>query len=266
MADPSVVRPKLAVGYPWSSPFTFTAFTETMLNLRHPAGWDVRFFRGTGWCPARRHIDLCEQALAWGADYILIVGADQVHPEDMLERLIARVEEGYTAVAALVPARGYLSWQPMKPFQPMAWRFRRAAAHGVDPGRQFGVMPYRGQARDGDRVEVIVPTPGRAMERVDFIGSGVLLVHRDHVLALEPPWFHETIDPKTFHRIANQDATFVWRLKIEAGVQVWLDTTIEVEHAHVFRIDRSYQERFADWANGHGDPTICRYAPAERSP
>ena len=52
---------KLAIGYPWVSQFMWTAFTENALNLQRPQ--NSRFFRGMGWCPARRHIHICEQAI-----------------------------------------------------------------------------------------------------------------------------------------------------------------------------------------------------------
>ena len=75
---------KLGVFYPWDPSFSFTAFSDAMMNLQRPEGVETRFFRATGFCPARRHMDGCEKCLDWGADIILIVGADQVLPEDML--------------------------------------------------------------------------------------------------------------------------------------------------------------------------------------
>lgn len=255
-------RGKLAVGYPWSSPFAWTAWAEHLPNLRKPEGYDVRFFRGAGWCPARRHAHIVEQALAWGADLILIIGADQIHPEDMLERLVARWEAGHEVVAAMVPARGYVGWQEMKPFQPMAWRFRRTST--TDP-RSVRVREYRGMTQDADMIEVIDPAAGD-MQQVNFIGSGVLLFHRDHVLSLAKPWFAETIERENYQRLANMDCTFVWRLQREAGARVWVDTTIKVRHLHAFEIDDTYSDRFVDWMTpGAGAPDICRYAPAPTS-
>lgn len=247
---------KLAVGYPWSSPFAWTAWAEHLPNLRRPAGYDVRFFRGAGWCPARRHSHIVEQALDWGADLILIIGADQIHPEDMLERLVARWEEHGGAIAALVPARGYVGWQDMKPFQPMAWRFKRTSTNNV---RSIQQRPYRGMKVDADLIEVIDPAAGELQE-VNFIGSGVLLFHRDHVLALKRPWFVETIEPQSYQRLANMDCTFVWRLQREGHARVLVDTTIKVRHLHAFEIDETFSDRFADWARpGAGAPDICRY-------
>lgn len=244
---------KLAIGPAWSSPFVYRRWAETTFNLTRPPGWDVRLIFGEGWCPARRHSDLCEKALRWGADYIGFMGADQVYPEDTLVRLVSRLAEGYEVVAALVPARGYVSWQPMKPFQKMAWRFK---AGNLDARR-----PYRSMELDADLMEVIQPHTG--MQRCDFIGSGVLLFHRDHLLALKRPWFYETIYWPTYGRQANQDTGFVWRLQTEAHAQVWVDTDLDVKHLHLFEIDDTYSDRFPDWERaGAGDPAICRYREA----
>lgn len=251
---------KLAIGYPWASPFVFTAFVDATLNMRHPEGCEVRYFRGRGWCPARRHLDICEQALAWGADLILIIGTDQVHPEDMLCRLMDRYDEGCDVITAMVPARGYIGWQDMRPFQPMAWRLKRDT-----DGNRMVLPRYR---KDGeaftittDMMEPIDPADG-PLQECDFIGSGVLMFPTDVLRGLRKPWFFETVDPTNQQRIANMDCNFVWRLRAEAHVRVWVDTTIKVGHAHVFTVDDSYQERFADWTTpGIGDSSICRFAP-----
>lgn len=246
---------KLAVGYPWSSPFAFTAFVDATLNMRHPEGCEVRYFRGKGWCPARRHMDICEQALTWGADLILIIGTDQVHPEDMLCRLVDRYHEGCDVITAMVPARGYIGWQDMRPFQPMAWRLK----HDANGNRL--VMPKDGKTIQTDEMECIEVSDGDLQE-CDFIGSGVLMFPTDVLRGLRQPWFFETIDPRNMQRLANMDCNFVWRLRSEAHVRVWVDTTIKVGHAHVFTVDETYQDRFADWTTpGIGDKTICRYTP-----
>lgn len=249
---------KIAVGPAWASPFVWTKFTESALNIRHPAGCEVQWIFGTGWCPARRHTDLCEKALAWGADYIVFAGADQVYEPDLLERLMARHREGYEVISALVPARGYFAWnEGMRPFQPMAWRFK-----SVDPvNGKVPIRAYRGQALDPNMIEVIRPEDG-PVQRVNFIGSGVLMFHRDHLLSLARPWFKENVDPITYQRHASMDCVFVWRLQQEAGANVWVDTTIQVKHLHPFEIDRTYSDRFADYMTpGVGPGDISRFQP-----
>jgi len=254
---------KLAVGFPWSSPFIWTDFVDGNMNLERPDGVSVRFFRGSGWCPARRHIHICEQALEWGADAICIIGSDQMHPEDMLVRLVDRYNQGHEVVSAMVPSRGYFAWQQMKPFQPMAWRFASKSFAGKGNGtlkQDTKIREYRNLAKDGDMMEVIIPEEGKDMERCNFIGSGVLMFHVDHLLALEKPWFKETINPHDMQRLASMDTTFVWRLQMEAHATVWIDTTIKVKHVHSFQIDETYQDRFGDWAKqGEGDPSVCRF-------
>jgi hypothetical protein len=245
---------RLVVGYPWASPFFYTKTVDSLLNLRHPEGVDVQFVRGTGWCPARRHISLCEKALEAKADLILIVGADQVYEPDMLERLIQRHKDGYEVVSALVPLRGHTDWQEMKPFQKMAWR--------IKPSSEPRIRTYHGMKRDTGMMEVIDPSAGD-MQEINFIGSGVIMFEPDHLLALKKPWFGERYDTKTYQRLATMDTTFTWRLQMEAGARVWVDTTIRVDHLHIFEIDETYPERFKDWANdGVGDPAICMRSDA----
>jgi len=245
---------KLAIGYPWASPFVFTQFMDSTINMQKPEGYEVRYFRGKGWCSAKRHIACCQQALDWGADLICIIGADQVHPEDMLCKLVKRFEQGYEVVTALIPCRGYVHWQPMVPFQPMAWRFKT--------NDEMGDMKYRtyvSMKESGDMVHVIDRSDGEMVE-CNFIGSGVLMFHRDHLLALKKPWFYETVDRETQTRTANMDCVFVWRLQAEAGANIWIDTTIIVKHLNVFEIDDTFSDRFKDWTiPGKGDPTICNF-------
>ncbi len=256
---------KLAVVIPWTSPFMWTGYVDAMLNLERPAEirnvytgkaepLDVRFFRGAGWCPAKRHLSGCQAALAWGADLICIVGADQIHPPDMLRRLVARWEQGCEVIAALVPARAFIGWQDMKPFQPMAWRLRAGAS--VD------MATLNSLASITNQVDVIDAAAGE-LQQVNFIGSGVLMFHRDHLAAMSRPWFSEAFDPDTLERTASMDTRFVWRLQVEAGATVWVDTTIKVRHLHAFEIDETFQGRFDDWRQpGVGDPALCRFREA----
>ena len=240
---------RLAIGYIWDSPFVYTDFVESVLNLRRPQGYEVRCVRGTGFCPSRRHIDACEKALAWNADLLLILGADQTYPEEMVERLVGHWEQRGGVIAALVPFRGYVDWQGMRPFQPLAWRLECE-----------GVRAFRSYEQDPDMMVCINPGDG-AVQRAHITGSGVLLFHTDLLRALRKPWFYDRVDPETMHRVADTDTRFVWRLQEEAGAQLWIDTTIRVKHLHIFGIDETFQERFADWADPTvaSDRRICRF-------
>ncbi len=247
MADSTEgIKLKLGICLPWDSAFMFTKFVMSALNLQHPEGYEVQWFSGHGWCPARRHADACEQAIDAGADLLLILGADQTYPPDMLCRLVARWEQvgGQGIIGAMVPMRGYVSWQgDLKPFQPLAWR-------SPDAWSDCAGTPALIRREDGDFV------------RANIIGTGVTLFHRDVFLSLKDPKFYEHVDPETMHRVADMDSTFVRRLQVETGTPLYVDTTILVGHCHVFEIDDTYAERFADWADPATpgiDRTICRF-------
>ena len=235
---------KLAICYPWSSPFSWTLFSENALNLQRPE--NSRWIRGVGWCPARRHIDMCQKAIEWGASHILILGADQTHPEDMIPRLIKRVEEdGCEVISAVVPTRGYIPWMGMKPFQPMAWRFKSASQEELYTKKP----PKFHGSEDYNKFMEIINIDAGDLQKIDFIGSGVLMFPVDTLLALEEPWFDEAFIPKNYRRVASMDTRFVFNLKLQGGAQVWCDTTIKVGHLNIFEIDETYQERFSDWTD-----------------
>ena len=225
---------KLAVCWPWDSPFVFSDFVDATLDMVHPPGYEVKYIRGTGWASCRRHVDLCEKALDWGADLICIIGADQVHPPDMLLKLTKRFEEGCDVITALVPFRGYVDWQGMKPFQLLGWRLKCE-----------GVREYVDTEACKDMLQPINPGDGD-LQRVQFIGSGVLMFQREHLMSIQKPWFFHFLDPESMRRTSDMDSHFVWRLQAEAGAKVWVDTTIKVKHLHIFQIDDTYSSRFSD--------------------
>ena len=236
-------RVKIAVAVPWTSPFIWSRFTEAALNVRAPAGTEVRWIFGRGWCPARRHTDAIEKALDWGAELICIFGADQVPLPDLLERLYARVVEGFLPICALVPSRGYFEHNVgTKPFQPLAWKW---APTKFDENMKPVIRQYRSQDLDSDMIEVI-KQDGK-VQVVHVIGSGCVMFHRDHILALKKPWFSETYDHETYKRSATMDTHFSWRLNTEAGACMWVDTSIQIGHLTDMMIDSSFQNRFDDW-------------------
>lgn len=227
---------KLGIFWPWDSPFTWTQFTENALNLERPEGVEIRFFRGRGWCSARRHSDGCEKALAWGADLLLCIGSDQTYPEDLIPRLLKRREQTDGAIiACMVPFRGFVAGQNMKPFQPMAWKIVGD-----------GARPFRGMDKDPDMLVQIKREDGD-LQRAHVIGTGVLLFSSEQLNAIKKPWFYDKINLESAKLTQDMDAQFIWRLQMEGHAKLYVDTTIMVKHLHAFLIDDSFQHRFEDW-------------------
>ena len=195
---------------------------ENYLSLQRPE--NSFWVRGTGWCPARRHIDICEKAIIGGASHILIIGADQIHPVDMIPRLIDRVEQdGCDVISSLVPTNGHTD--KVKYFQKCAW-----------------VQNESGKLGDWD---LIFPT-GDLM-RITGIGSGVLMFPVSALERMKKPWFIEHFDKETYKPIYVMDTEFVHRLAVEAGLELWVDTTIMVKHYIPLAVDETFQKRFEDW-------------------
>ena len=183
---------------------------------------------------------MCQKALDWGADLIVQLDADQVYESDTLIRLLKRFDEGYQIVAAMVPGRGYRDDSKMKPFQRFAWRSK-------DNYTDF---------------EVVEPSEGEIIE-VDFPTSACILFSAEDLKKLNKPWYYNKFDPLTYEMLKGEDGDFFVRMKY-LGIKSYVDTTIKVKHAHIFEIDETFPDRFADWAEkGKGDSNITKYTKGE---
>ncbi|MHA2067056.1 MAG: hypothetical protein ACXABY_22030, partial [Candidatus Thorarchaeota archaeon] len=224
---------KLAVCTAWGSPFCWTHGAYNMMNLERPEGVEVKFLPGFGRDPARRHMWGIEKAIEWGASHICFLGADQMHPMDILPRLTAHIENGWPAVAAMVPSRGCLKIHGVeKPFSEVAWTWR-------EENQKMATFTL-------EHLKEVTPADGDLIEIVS-IGSGVLMFDIQLLHALEKPWFKEYPADERSWRPAIMDTYFCWRLVTEAGGRILCDTTIKVVHLDVFPIDDTYSERFHDW-------------------
>lgn len=218
---------KLAVCYPGDMASVFMPAFASMVNIEAPPDCDVRWFRGTGWCQARRRTHACEQALEWDAEMIAQLDVDQVYERDVLCRLVERFDDGLRIVAAMVPLREFVPASKLKPFERAAWQ----------------------STEDGKAFEPIDPNDGE-VQKADFPTSACVLFSAEDLRRLPRPWYYSKFDPKSWAMTDGEDGTFFLRMARGLGVQAYVDTTIRVKHAHVFEIDETFPERFADWSNG----------------
>jgi len=219
-----VVKQKLAVCYPGDMPTFYASVIESVLNIRPPEQFEVRWIRGLGWCQARRRINAAEKAIEWGADLIASLDMDQIYESDVLERLTDRIAEGYDCLSALVPSRGK-SPSLSYPFQGMGWRLVEKEFVPVTP-------------EDGEMVRAEFPTHGCCIFRASDIQR------------LQQPWYAYKYDEKNWQETEGEDSRFFLRLNQELSIETWIDTTIKVKHCHVFQIDETFPNRFPDWVPG----------------
>jgi hypothetical protein len=230
---------KIALLVPWDSPFIWTKPMFNIANMEVPEGFEKKIIYGDGWCPAARHISCVNKAMTWGADYMQFLGADQLHPMDMIPRLYSHIQDGWDMATAMVPARGSCGPKETPPFQSMAFRFDIP----MPKTTEVDYVPVAGPP-EGSYTLITENDPS---QQVHVVGTGTLLFKREHIENLEPPWFQEFISkPLLYERTAIQDSHFTYRLTIDHGLRLWCDTTIEVLHLEIFGIDRTFSERFKD--------------------
>jgi hypothetical protein len=219
---------KLGIMIPWGLDMIWRRTWETYETLEKPPSY--KLFFGTGRTPERRHEIGCEEALKWGATHVLILGGDQVYPEeDMIRRLLKWMEVSSLddwmsrkqVVNCLVPIRGHRPGQNTRPFQPIGIT--------LDPNSNEQVSITRDS---GDIV------------KAEVIGTGVMLFEADILRGMEKPWFGDHFMPGTNSVRMMQDVAFVNKLN-NMGCQVWCDTQIIVKHLGVLEIDDSYMWRFS---------------------
>lgn len=212
---------------PWGLDMIWRRTWETYEELEKPPRY--KLFFGTGRTPARRHEIGCEAAIKWGASHILILGGDQVYPEqDMIRKMFAWLEcdtldawiNRKKVVNCMVPIRGHKPNQGTRPFQPIGMT--------VDKETQEQV-PI---TRDMDPIV-----------KAEVIGTGVMLFEADVLNGMPKPWFKDHYHNGTNDVNVMQDVAFVRKLN-DTGSQVWCDTQIIVKHLGVLEIDDSYQWRF----------------------
>lgn len=223
---------KIAVCTAWGSPFCWTKPVYNMANLLRPEGVDVLFLPGFGWCPARRHMQGVEQALKWGATHICFLGADQLHPRDILLKFTKHVMDGWPVVCARVPARGKpKSAHITKSFQEIAYKWKK----------DIKVKEF-----SDDALELVKEEDG-PLQEIGVIGTGAIMFDVNLLRSLKKPWFKEFFsDREKYERHLMMDTMFVYRLGTEANARILCDLTIKILHLDVFPIDPSFGDKFDD--------------------
>ena len=213
---------KLAVCYPGDVPTVYMPAFASIVNIRHPPGCQVQWFKGLGWCQARRRTVACEAAIEWGAELICQLDIDQVYEPDVLCRLVDRFDQGYRIIAAAVPMRGYLPFSKLPPYGRCAWR-------STEGGKDF---------------EPLDLTSGEVQE-AEFPTSACVLFAAEDLLKLKKPWYFFEYDTRTYEMVKGEDGIFFMRMA-KLGVKSYVDPTITVKHCGTFAIDETFSDRFSD--------------------
>lgn len=145
--------------------------------------------------PSQRH-NLAQEAIKWGADYILWIDDDMGFPKNTLERLINAASAGLDIVAANCPRKEI----------PPRWTAKR----------------------DG----IIVNSNGKTgVEEVDSVGCAMMLVNMNVYKSLPIPHFELPWDPNAGGYV-GEDVYFCRKAK-KAGYKIFIDHDLSKEITHV---------------------------------
>lgn len=132
-------------------------------------------------------------------DYLLFVDDDMVFRHDALEQLLANHKD-------VVTGNAFTRQYPVKPVVGM---------FDTDPAKK-------------GRVSVLIDYQKDALQPIDSCGMAFTLISRNALEKAGPKPFDPMFFPETDGEL-HEDSSFCWRVK-EAGVQVWLNSSVQVGH------------------------------------
>lgn len=181
---------KGVVGIPCSDTGRYSAFSESLANLRLPEGTNVQFAVGTWRHYARNQ--LAVWTLEEGADWLLMIDDDMVFAPDLIDRLLAHD----------VDIVGALCLQRAEPYLPFCF--------DSDDDGILEPLDLRTYPLDGGLAEVAA------------VGTGAMLIRSSVFHRIPQPWFTITED-------SGEDILFC-RAARAHGVPIHVDLSTPVGH------------------------------------
>lgn len=183
--------PRVVMAVPLASPFIYWRTVAALLEMERPLESDLMVFQGALVDRARNY--LVDQMLnhPLNPTHIFFLDADIVPAADTLMRLLRH----------RMPIVSGMYRRRLPPYEPMALLRRGRMLHPV-------------------------PVKGPRLRRVDVVGAGCLLIHRDVFEKVRPPWF-----TSEWRRDGHLSEDFSFCEKAQkAGYRVMVDTTVNPLH------------------------------------
>lgn len=183
------------IGIPCGEQGRWTEFTRNLAVLEKPRGSQLAFVYGA-YIQANRNA-LVEQMLESNAQWLFMVDDDHTFDRSLLINLL---DNHVDVVGALALAR-----------KPPYFVCAFAETNSVT-GESLGI------SMQGLSFE---------LQEVAAVGTGAILIRREVLEAIEPPWFESGFD---MHGVnVSEDVTFCEKARA-AGFRVWLDATQSIGH------------------------------------
>jgi len=147
---------KVALCIPLSWDYVPTLFFESFYRL-DLEGLETELFRGRNVLIDRCRNDAAQEALNWGADYLMFFDADGTYPPETVKRLLSHNKD---AVSGLTHQKAF-------PHLPVLWKCRGAR-------------------------KAVVPLDYQGLVKVDLVGLAGVLIKREVLETIPKPWFELT--------------------------------------------------------------------------
>lgn len=154
-----------------------------------------------------------DNAIKWGADFVLFYDSDMIFGTDMFMRLLM----------AKKPVVAALAFTGREPITPVIYKFNDYKF--VDNQVSFDSQP-------------VFDYPKNTLVQVDAVGAGVFMVDTAVFKALPKPWFATS-------SALGEDIYFCARCKL-SNIEVWVDTSAKTLHRATFPIWHTEQKYLND--------------------
>lgn len=205
---------KLGICEPVTNDFIFRQYHQSFTAMIKPAEFHYSFPQ----FPASLTSDiavvrnnLVREALEANCTHIFTLDTDQDYPQDTLVKLMEHIQDGKQIVSAKVHRR-------YPPFDPILLR-------GLKPG-DYKLVPAD-EWRE------------RGAIQVDATGAACMLIDTNVFLDVPFPWYERGETPDG--RPVGEDINFCYKARA-AGYEIWVDTSIEVQHMAIVGVNRGFFE------------------------
>lgn len=183
---------KVDIGIPLGREFVFWKTMDSLINLDR-TGLKTRMVYGIDRELSEKRNQICRDFLKGNAEWLLFVDDDMTLPRNTLRKLLS-----YD-----VPVIAPICTMRQAPYPPVVYQ------------------------RELTGITNLWAPPMDKPFRADVVGTGVLLIRREVIEKMEPPWF-KWGDYQD--RRMGEDIYFSDRVRFDMGIPIWVDPTIKVGH------------------------------------
>jgi hypothetical protein len=217
---------KIGIVVPTNRDHTMTAFWHRLCQIQAFAfrqGYDTQVFIGNGYIPAEMHDDGIAQALNWGAEAVLIVGTDELHPENIIPWFDSQPAD------ILVP----VIYQRTGHFDSCLYRTVEFEENGEKVNTPAGLTDVPENEKE-------------PLFEVEAAGSGGMFVRKEVFAKLPIPWFRDLFDMKDkrpfSRRVFGHDIVFCIAAR-SAGFRIYADLRVRSKHMTIMAVDDAFKRR-----------------------